>query len=202
MGMTIRPQVLRFKNVWICVSLIPHWHSYLWPAKMSATGPAYTDVDTIKLLQYFRHFPATQFREIFPTTQKIPAECQFLPFWSWTQQAVMADTDKALWGHMHQEPAYKLHAWKREFSPLPFVTVILYRKSNTVIIHPDNPVVADGDPVGILAKVGDHRLRTVKSLLAIRHPVYSISGIDQFLESIMVTVLFSRTMKYKLVIFP
>ncbi len=42
-------------------SLTAQRHTQLRFTKMSATGFAYTYFDTVKLLQYLRHFPAAEF---------------------------------------------------------------------------------------------------------------------------------------------
>ena len=80
----------------------------------------------------------------------------------------MPNPDKAFWWHMHQKPSYEFDTGKNQLFPLSFVPVIFYRKSDGFIIHADNAVIADGNPMGIFSKVINHRLCTVKSFLTIR----------------------------------
>ena len=94
----------------------------------------------------------------------------------------MPNPDKAFWWHMHQKPSYEFDTGKNQLFPLSFVPVIFYRKSDGFIIHADNAVIADGNPMGIFSKVINHRLCTVKSFLTIRNPFCTITGIKQFFE--------------------
>ena len=63
----------------------------------------------------------------------------------------MPNPDKTFWRYVHQKPSYKFNTGKSQFFPLSFVPVILYRKSNVFIVHTDDAVIADGNPMGILA---------------------------------------------------
>ena len=79
----------------------------------------------------------------------------------------MPDPDKTSGWHMHQKTPYKFNAGNGQFLPLSFFPVILNGKSNIFIIHLDDAVIADSDPMGILSKVINHRLCTVKSFLTV-----------------------------------
>lgn len=114
----------------------------------------------------------------------------------------MPNPDKTFWWHMHQKTSYEFNTGKSQFFPLSFVPVIFYRKSYGFIIHADDAVIADSNPMGILSKVINHRLCAVKSFLTIRDPFRIITGIKQFFERIMVTVFFSSSMKLKLIRIP
>ena len=114
----------------------------------------------------------------------------------------MPNPDKTFWRYVHQKPSYKFNTGKSQFFPLSIVPVILYRKSNVFIVHTDDAVIADGNPMGILSKVVNHRLCAVKSFLTIRNPFRIITEINQFFEHIMVTVFFGSSMKLKLIRIP
>ena len=86
---------------------------------------------------------------------------------------------------MHQKTPYKFNAGNGQFLPLSFFPVILNRKSNIFIIHMDDAVIADSDPMGILSKVINHRLCTVKSFLTVRNPFCVVTGIYKFFEIIV-----------------
>ena len=66
----------------------------------------------------------------------------------------------------------------------------------------DDAVIADSDPMGILSKVINHRLCTVKSFLTVRNPFCVVTGIYKFFEFIMITVFFCCSMKLKLICIP
>ena len=114
----------------------------------------------------------------------------------------MPNPYKTLWRHMHQKMPYKFNAGKSPFFPLSFIPVVFYRKSNVFIVHADDAVIADGNPMGILSKIINHRVSPIKSLLTIRNPFRTITGIKQFFERIMVTVFFGSPMKLKLIRIP
>ena len=119
-----------------------------------------------------------------------------------TKKSVMPNPDKTFWRYMHQKPSYKFNAGKSPFFPLSFIPVILYRKSNVFIIHADDAVVADCNPVGVLSKVVNHRLCTVKRFLTVRNPFRIITGIQQVFEYIIIMVFFGSSMKLKLISIP
>ena len=114
----------------------------------------------------------------------------------------MPDSDKTSGWHMHQKTPYKFNTRKGQFLPLSFLPVILNRKSNIFIVHMDDAVIADSDPMGIFSEIINHRLCTVKSFLTVRNLFYIITGIYQLFESIMITVFFCCSMKLKLICIP
>ena len=78
----------------------------------------------------------------------------------------MPNPDKTFWRYMHQKPPYEFNTGNGQFFPLSFVSVIFYRKSNVFIVHADDAVITDGNPMGILSKVVNHRPCVVKSFAA------------------------------------
>ena len=114
----------------------------------------------------------------------------------------MSDSDKAFWQYMHKKSSDKFNTWNGVFFPGSFITVIFRIVSNGIIIHTDDAVVADGNSVGIFAKVINDGLSSVKSFLAVWDPFFFVACVYKFPESIMVTVFFTVAMKLKLFIFP
>lgn len=98
---------------------------------------------------------------------------------------------------MHQESANKLNAGDGMFFPPAFFPVIFHIVGNGILIHTDNTMVTDGNPVGILSKVVNNGLCTVKGFLAVRNPVLVITKVQKFLESIMITILFAASVELK-----
>ena len=118
-------------------------------------------------------------------------------FGSCTQQSIMPDSDKAFWRHMHKKPAYKLNAGDGKLFPLALFTVVFHVESNCILIHADNTVVADGNPMGVFPKVVNNGLSSIKGFLAVGNPFLVITKVQQFFERIKVTVLFTTPMKLK-----
>src|SRR5699024_3344714 len=114
----------------------------------------------------------------------------------------MRNSYKTLWGDMHQKTSYEFDTGKGQFFPLPFIPVIFHRKSDGFIIHTDDAMIANSNPMGVFSKIINHRLCTVKGFLTIRDPLRRVTGIKQFFECIMVTVFFGCSMKLKLVGLP
>ena len=119
-------------------------------------------------------------------------------FASGTQQTIMSDSDKALGWHMHKKPTDKLNAGNGNFFPLTFFPIIFYIVDNSIFIHADNTVVADGDPMGVFSKVVNNGLSAIEGLLAVGNPILFITNVQEFFECITVTVLFTASMKLKL----
>ena len=113
----------------------------------------------------------------------------------------MSDSDKAFWQHMHKKPADKFNSCDGVFFPDSFVTVIFHIVSNGIFIHTDDAVVADGNPVRILAQISNDGLSSIKSFFAVRNPFFFVTYIQKFLKSIIVTIFFTGSMELKLVIF-
>ena len=116
-----------------------------------------------------------------------------------TKKSVMPDPDKTSGWHMYQKTPYKFNTRKCQFFPLSFLSVIPDRKSNIFIVHMDDAVIADSDPMGIFSEIINHRLCTVKSFLTVRNPFCIITGIYKLFECIMITVFFCCSMKLKLI---
>ena len=103
---------------------------------------------------------------------------------------------------MHQEPADEFFTGDCDLFPLSLVFVILSSKGNSAVRHAFNAVVTDCDPVGILPKIFDNGLCAIKRFLAVRDPLFFITGVQQFLERIVVFEAFRLAMKFKLSVFP
>ena len=87
----------------------------------------------------------------------------------------MPDSDKAFWRHMHKKTADKFNARNGMFLPPAFFTVILYIEGNSILIHADDTVVTDSNPVSVFPEVVDNRLCSIKGFLAVGNPVLVIT---------------------------
>ena len=121
---------------------------------------------------------------------------------SGTQQTIMPDSDKAFGRYMHKKAADKFDTGNGIFLPPTFFPVVFHVVGNSILVHTDDTMIADGNSVGVFSKVVNYGLCTIKGFLAMGNPVFAIADIQEFLERIMVTVLFTASMKLKLFLFP
>ena len=87
---------------------------------------------------------------------------------------------------------------KGQLFPLPFVPVIFHRKSDGFLIHTDDTMITNCNPMSVFSKIINHRLCAIKGFLTIRNPLCRITGIKQFFECVMVTVFFGCPVKLEL----
>lgn len=100
----------------------------------------------------------------------------------------MSDSHKTFWWNVHKKSSYKLYAGNCKLLPLAFFAIVFDIVSNGIFIHANGSMVTYSDTVGILAKVINDGLRTVKGLLAMRNPVFVIAGIEKIFEGIYPTL--------------
>ena len=103
---------------------------------------------------------------------------------------------------MHQKPAHEFFTGDGDFFPLSLVFVIFCSKGDSAVRHAFNTIVADRDPVGILPEIFDNGLCAIKRFLAVRNPFFAVTGVQQFLERIVVFEALRAAVKFKLSVFP
>ena len=177
-------------------------YPYLWLSKASSTCFAHADFDSVKVFQYLWHRHILQFWNIFPAPKKVAAQSKLFIFCPGAQDSVMPDPYKMFWWYMHQKSPNEFYTGKCAFLPFTFIAVIFHWKGDIFFIHTDDPVVAYGNPVCIFTKIINDRLSTIKGLFAVWYPFSRITAVNQFLESIMVSVLFCRTVEFKFFCLP
>ena len=96
---------------------------------------------------------------------------------SGTQQTIMPDSDKAFGRYMHKKAADKFDTGNGIFLPPAFFPVIFHIVGNGILIHTDNTMVTDGNPVGILSKVVNNGLCSVEGFFAVGNPVLFIAKV-------------------------
>ena len=109
----------------------------------------------------------------------------------------MTDPDEPFGRDMHQEPADEFFTGDGDFFPLSLVFVVFGSKGNSAVRHAFNTVVADRDPVGILPKIFDNGLRAIERFLAVRDPLFFITGVQQFFERIVVFETLRAAVEFK-----
>ena len=120
---------------------------------------------------------------------------------SGTQQTIMPDSDKAFGRYMHKKAADKFDTGNGIFLPPTFFPVVFHVVGNSILVHTDDTMIADGNSVGVFSKVVNYGLCTIKGFLAMGNPVFAIADIQEFLESITVAIFFTTSMKLKLFLF-
>ena len=114
----------------------------------------------------------------------------------------MTDPDEPFGRDMHQEPADEFFTGDGDLFPLSLVFVVFGSKGNRAVRHAFNTVVADRDPVGILPEIFDNGLCAIKRFLAVRDPFFAVTGVQQFLERIVVFEALRAAVKFKFSVFP
>lgn len=115
-------------------------------------------------------------------TQKLAASGQLSSPVTVTQQAVVSDFYEAVRQDVKQEAADELE----DVNGHPFSTVavlpIPVREGDLLILAGEQPVVGDGDSVGIASQVGHHSICIGKGRLDVDGPLHRVESIDQILE--------------------
>ena len=62
----------------------------------------------------------------------------------------MSNSYEALWRHMHKKSADKFDSGNGIFFPFTFFTIILHIVSNSIFVHANDTMIADGNSVCIL----------------------------------------------------
>jgi hypothetical protein len=85
--------------------------------------------------------------------------------------AEVADADKAPGQHMLAKAAEELGTGESHDALLIAVSIVFPSKAHAVTIEAEQALIADGDPVGIAAKIAQDVSRSAKSGLGIDHPI-------------------------------
>lgn len=109
------------------------------------------------------------------------------------QQAVVADPDKTFWRNMHPEAADEFHTVQGQFLPFLAIGIVPDPECHSIFIRPQNPVVADYDPIRVAFQVFYNGLCTDKGFPDI---------LQQFLEFIPVPISgsFSFTLQFPVIV--
>ena len=86
------------------------------------------------------------------------------------EQPEVADADEAFREHVQQEAPEKIVDVERQRPDLTPVSVVLLPKRDGLVRHGDEPVIRDGDAVGVARQVVQHVGGTAKGRLRVDHP--------------------------------
>lgn len=87
-------------------------------------------------------------------------------------KAKIADLHEAMRQHMEQKPTNELRCRQiHGFAEVGIIS-ILVGKNDAMVFNGFNPVVGDGNPVGIPAKVSEDLFRSGKRFFSIDDPIF------------------------------
>jgi hypothetical protein len=95
------------------------------------------------------------------------------------EEAEIADADEALREDVQEEATEKFVDVERQRPHLAPVTVVLPPKRHGVVGHRDEPVVGDGDPVGLPREIVQDVGGAAKGRLGVDHPRLAIEGSEE-----------------------
>ena len=91
----------------------------------------------------------------------------------------MADAHKAPGQNVHGKAADELHGRQGHDLPLAALAIIFVRKADGILVYGCEPVIGDGNLVGVASQVFHHRGWSGKSPLGIHHPLLFEQCINQ-----------------------
>ena len=92
------------------------------------------------------------------------------------EEAEVADADEALRQDVQEKPSQEFVGVERERADLAPVPIVLPPKRDGVVGDGDEPVIGDGDAVGVAREVVQHVGRAAKGRLRVDHPRLAIEG--------------------------
>ena len=103
--------------------------------------------------------------------------------------AKLPDADEATRQDVLDEAPQKLHRGQRHRAPLVAVRVVLPAEGDALAIEGDQPMIADGDAMGIAAEIAQHRRGPTEGRLRIDDPV----GVEERIDEGVPTAAGSRS---------
>jgi hypothetical protein len=126
------------------------------------------------IIAWRRALAVARFRNLH--VEQLPAPRQIFGATAIAEEAVVTDSLQSEGQGMQQETADELMGADCHDLRLIAVGVVLPAKLNVVVIHRDQAVVGDGDPVRIASKVVEHLLGTGEGQFGIDDPLLSAHG--------------------------
>ena len=94
------------------------------------------------------------------------------------KKAVVANPHEATGEHVEKEPAKKLEGVEAHGSLNALVRVVLVAESDHAVVEGDQPLIGDGDTMGVSGEVLEHLLGTTERGLGVNHPVFVSKGLE------------------------
>jgi hypothetical protein len=89
----------------------------------------------------------------------------------WPESPMVTDPNKAVGEDMEQEAAQELGYRDRQGALLIAMRGVPPAEGDLVLVERDQPMVGDGDPVGVTAEILQNMVGTSKGWFAVDHPV-------------------------------
>ena len=89
----------------------------------------------------------------------------------------MSDSDKTFGWYMHKKPADKFNTGNGKFFPLTFFPIVFHIVGNSILVHTDDTMIADGNSVSVFPQVVNNGLCTIKGFLAMGNPVFLLTTV-------------------------
>ena len=82
------------------------------------------------------------------------------------QEPVVADLSEAAWEHVQEKPPDKLVGGNREFLFFIVVAAVPVAEPYRAVLDSDDPVVGDGNPVGVAGNIFNHPIDGIGRLVS------------------------------------
>jgi len=117
--------------------------------------------------------------------QQLLAEGQKLFSAPIPKEAGKADTDEPARQDMQQEATQELFGGHRHFTLLAAVGVVLPPEADFAVGDIQNPMIGDGDAVGVAGQVLQHMLWAPKGTLGVDYPVLTKKRAQESMEGLL-----------------
>jgi hypothetical protein len=141
-----------------------HHHDADLTMRTFSQGPASQRLEAITVVGGWLRTNGRRHSEQFPAALKLAGAVTV------AEEAIISDAVKSVRQHMDQEAADKLLAVEGHRLLAVAVPVILPPKRNLAVVHRQQPVVGDGDSVGVAADIVENLRRSGEGPLREDHP--------------------------------
>ena len=106
-------------------------------------------------------------------------EGKFLALGTVGEDAIVTDAHEAGRQDVQEEAADELGGFERHHAAPVAVSVVLVTKAHRIVGETDEPVIGDGDAMGVAAEIVEHLRGAGEGTLGVDHPVGFVQGIEQ-----------------------
>ena len=131
-------------------------------------------------------------------TKELATQGQFLLALRIDQPAEMADADKSPGQNVQEKAPNELLGVQGHAFLLVCGSVIFPAEGHFAILKADQPVIRDGNAVGIAAQVAQHLVRAAEGWLGVDHPFDSAAGLHQTCKGVGIVQFLKRTVEVEL----
>ena len=95
------------------------------------------------------------------------------------KQAEVTDAYEAFWEHVKEEAAQELRSLKRHGPLLIAMRVVSPAEGDIDAVEGNEPVVGDGDAMGVAAEIAQHLLGSAHGLLGVDDPLLAVERTEK-----------------------